>query len=1499
VVLDGNTAVAETEAAVCEASGLGGTFPADGADLAWRTEQCRLRVNALGSPLSSQTAEGPRGAFAATLGLGLSGVRATSFLSGPDLASCRDLLSSAVGLRLPLVLHLSGRAVGGPGPSLGDGHEALHLAADSGCFVLAAANAQEAVDFALIARRAAELSLHPGVVAMDGARTALALQDVRLPTTGLMEDFLGRPDDEIPCPDEAQRILFGDTRRRLPCRHDPDHPVMWSAMLPAEAGGAATVAAGAFLDPRLRKSLDASFDRFAELTGRAHRPVSAYEVENAELILVAAGSAVETAEAVARHLRKDQRAKVGVLGIRCLSPLPGAEIARLVSGGVRVCVLECSDAPLANDPPLLQAVRVAVDRALENGRFGPETNPGYPVLEGRQRPRFLSVIYGRAGMPLRAADLASLCREAKTLPRTKLYLGIDALPKASAYPKRQVLLDRLRRAYSHVGTLGLRDPGSSPDIRGSGSVTLAILRLSGGEGEGVLAETAALLHLVGRGGMRGRPALFTRAHGEVCVDRLTSGPQDLRDPGDDPPAELVLVLIDRHLPGLRPQTELAPGGTLLLLSPLSDEALWARLPDAARPILKDGRAHLYRLPPPTADVECANDYLLGAACGLLLKRGLLDTNRRRLLGAREEMLRSSVQDVEERLGSFEEGLDAPQEIDTGRLPQSPSQGPEPMGDEAPALVRHLGGSGAYDSLPRFWDHVGVLYRTGETAELSPDPSQALGAVPALSSGFRDLSPLRDHLPILDPTLCTGCGACWAACPDGAIGAAALPPSRLIEAGIRKARADALRPLATRLAAAISDLCRDPRTRGSTAGELIEDAFRGVEARLPLPEDRREAVAQAVRSLVAALGCLPVTAADPFFSEREGTARGSGALLFLALSPDACKGCGICVQTCGAGAWRMARQGSQALRQARSVRTAWESLPETDATIIEGVCPHPGPGPLSLDLLRRSAASSMAGGDGAEPGSGARLAIRLAVASLEALQAPLLAAFAQEVEGARERIAGLIREILADALPSDDLDTLASRLKTVASRQADLSLFLEQTTGAVGSGVDAARLRRLVDLARDLGELGWRLAEGSHGLGRARFGLVLSPGSPAGWAGAFPDNPFAQPVTLDWSGDGAQLAAGLLEGQLRQATQGFVLVRKARLELDHPTEAARLWHDLEGLTWRDLDEAERALCPPLLIVGDSGTLAGRGLSQLVRLLGGNLPVRMLLLADLDLGLGAQFGLDLPLSPTADPAIDLALLAVSQRGAYIAQTSLADPDHLAAGLKGAFAHPGPSLLHVHAPSPAGHGFPADRTLERARMATDARVFPLFRYDPQTEGVFGSRIDLDGNPGRGETWDLPPDGSPLTPAHWALGEGRFADLFSPLADDAPGPTPIAEFLDLPEKERRKCTPFVERSADGSETRRLRIDVRMVKVCEERRQAWRVLQELAGVVTPFTARVRQEAEQRVAAERQTELAALKTDYERKLGELRAQHREELRHHIRERLLGLAGYGDEPGARD
>lgn len=179
--LDGNTAVALAEAAIADAAGLGASFPADTADIAWRSVLRRGRGNLLGNALTGVSAEGPRGALAAAVGLAMGGSRATCFLSGPDLAGALDLLRSAAGRRLPLVLHLANRALPAHGLAAGSGHEALHLAADSGALVLVAANVQEAVDFGLIGRRVAEATLTPVLVAMDGEETALSMQDVCLP----------------------------------------------------------------------------------------------------------------------------------------------------------------------------------------------------------------------------------------------------------------------------------------------------------------------------------------------------------------------------------------------------------------------------------------------------------------------------------------------------------------------------------------------------------------------------------------------------------------------------------------------------------------------------------------------------------------------------------------------------------------------------------------------------------------------------------------------------------------------------------------------------------------------------------------------------------------------------------------------------------------------------------------------------------------------------------------------------------------------------------------------------------------------------------------------------------------------------------------------------------------------------------------------------------------------------------------------------------------------
>lgn len=47
-----------------------------------------------------------------------------------------------------------------------------------------------------------------------------------LPERELIRDSLGLPEDIIPCPTPAQRLLFGPTRRRVPELWDVDNPLM-------------------------------------------------------------------------------------------------------------------------------------------------------------------------------------------------------------------------------------------------------------------------------------------------------------------------------------------------------------------------------------------------------------------------------------------------------------------------------------------------------------------------------------------------------------------------------------------------------------------------------------------------------------------------------------------------------------------------------------------------------------------------------------------------------------------------------------------------------------------------------------------------------------------------------------------------------------------------------------------------------------------------------------------------------------------------------------------------------------------------------------------------------------------------------------------------------------------------------------------------------------------------------------------------------------------------
>ena len=284
------------------------------------------------------------------------------------------------------------------------------------------------------------------------------------------------------------------------------------------------------------------------------------------------------------------------------------------------------------------------------------------------------------------------------------------------------------------------------------------------------------------------------------------------------------------------------------------------------------------------------------------------------------------------------------------------------------------------------------------------------------------------------------------------------------------------------------------------------------------------------------------------------------------------------------------------------------------------------------------------------------------------------------------------------------------------------------------------------------------------------------------------------------------------------------------------------------------------------------LAGQGLGQLIWLLNSGLPVKVLVLSALDFGLLE--------ASTNNPRGNLGLLALSQRNAYVAQTSVADPVHLGESMLKALHCEGPALLQLYAPSPSRDGFASRQTLAHAELAVTSRALPMFRYDPTAKGVFGSRMSLTGNPEDGE--------HVLTMADWALGQARFANHLEPLPSDAATPIALHEWLQLDAKGRKGKTPFVATS-DGEDEQRFAVSSAMADAADACRANWQTLRELAGIETPFTEQLEQEIRADVAAEHQADLDALKQASDAELREIRERTQAEIASTIRSRLLQLA----------
>ena len=597
--LDGSAAVVAMETAGSEAAGAYPITPSTQMGEGWAVAVAEGKRNVNGRRLLFFEPEGEHAAAAVTAGMSMAGLRATNFSSGQGIAYMHESLYAAVGKRLTYVLNVAARAMTKHALNVHAGHDDYHAVDDTGFFQLFAKDVQECADLNLIAHRVAELSLNPGIIAQDGFLTSHVIESLHLPERDLIKTFLGDPAELIESPTPAQRLVFGDKRRRIPESFDLDYPAMLGVVQNQDSYAQGVAAQRPFYFDHIADLTDRAFNEYAALTGRRYARAMGYRTDDAEWVIVGQGSVVSNAEAVADHLRSTRGLKIGVVNLTMFRPFPADAIADLLAGKKGVVVMERTDQPLAVDPPLLREIRAAMSKAVENGRVTPGSPlpyAGIHPIRGEQVPDFFTACFGLGSRDLQPGDIVAAVDN--MLPGNarsrQFYLGVDFVREGTRLPKLQIWQEKLVESYPRLPELAVHSAGDV-NLLPQGSTALRIHSV-GGWGAITMGKNLAMtaFELLGMH-IKANPKYGSEKKGQPTTFYAVLAHEPIRLNCELRYVDVVLSPDPNVFRHSDPLDGLATGGVFVIQSDLSPESFWQTLPAKARQTIRERKIKLYVL----------------------------------------------------------------------------------------------------------------------------------------------------------------------------------------------------------------------------------------------------------------------------------------------------------------------------------------------------------------------------------------------------------------------------------------------------------------------------------------------------------------------------------------------------------------------------------------------------------------------------------------------------------------------------------------------------------------------------------------------------------------------------------------------------------------------------------------------------------------------------------------------------------------------------------------
>jgi pyruvate/2-oxoacid:ferredoxin oxidoreductase alpha subunit len=264
--------------------------------------------------------ESEHSAMAACIAASVTGARTFTATSSQGLALMHELLHYASGMRLPIVMANVNRALGSPFNLKADLSDSLSQR-DTGWLQFYCESGQEVFDTILQSYRIAEQILLPVMVNLEGFILSHTYEIVDVPEQNAVDRFL------LPAPpreylDVDNPTMFGATT---------DFYINFRYKMHQEMEKAKAVC----------REQDAEFQK---IFGRSYGLIHSYLCEDADMILVTAGTIASTCRIVADRCRT-KGLRVGVLKIRLFRPFPEEEIRQALRNTTKVAVIDRDFSP--------------------------------------------------------------------------------------------------------------------------------------------------------------------------------------------------------------------------------------------------------------------------------------------------------------------------------------------------------------------------------------------------------------------------------------------------------------------------------------------------------------------------------------------------------------------------------------------------------------------------------------------------------------------------------------------------------------------------------------------------------------------------------------------------------------------------------------------------------------------------------------------------------------------------------------------------------------------------------------------------------------------------------------------------------------------------------------------------------------------------------------------------------------------------------------------------